>query len=82
MTNTEFPVLDVSDDERLAKNVRNFVANQIPAAIKQVRVDAEQGSVKLRGCVRSFYQKQLWLSGSTKVAGVRRVIDEIKVEPA
>ena len=82
MTNTEFPVLDVSDDERLAKNVRNFVANQIPAATKQVRVDAEQGTVTLRECVRSFYQKQLWLSGSTKVAGVRRVIDEIKVEPA
>jgi osmotically-inducible protein OsmY len=82
MTHTAGPVLQASDDERLANNVRNFVASRIPAATKQVRVDAEQGTVTLRGCVRSFYQKQLWLSGSTKVAGVRRVIDEIDVEPA
>jgi osmotically-inducible protein OsmY len=67
------------EDERLAGNVRNFVTSRIPPAANRVLVDAEEGTVTLRGIVESFYFKQLWLSGAQQVAGVRRVVDRIEV---
>jgi osmotically-inducible protein OsmY len=72
-------VLDESEDEHLARNVRNFIFSRIHPTASEVYVEADRGIVTLKGRVGSFYHKQLWLSGTQRVAGVRRVIDEIHV---
>lgn len=77
--NSPSAVYDVSEDERLARNVRNFVLPRVHPTSNEIQVEADQGTVTLAGRVGSFYYKQLWLSGAQRVAGVRRVIDEIEV---
>jgi osmotically-inducible protein OsmY len=73
------PVTDSSEDELLARNVRNFILPRVYPTPSHVHVEAKRGVVKLTGRVGSFYYKQLWLNGAQRVAGVRRVIDEIDV---
>src|SRR5260221_5090467 len=73
------PVIDSSEDELLARNVRNFILPRVYPASSHVHVEAKHGVIKLTGHVGSFYSKQLWLNGAQRVAGVRRVIDEIDV---
>lgn len=75
------PALETSDNEQLARRVRNFILARILPAANFVEVDAYEGIVTLTGRVGTFYQKQLWLNGAQRVAGVRRVIDEIEVAP-
>jgi osmotically-inducible protein OsmY len=72
-------VVESTEDELLARNVRNFVLGRIQPATNYVEVDADCGTVTLKGRVGSFYQKQLWLHGAQRVAGVRRVVDELDV---
>ena len=62
-----------------ARRVRSFILARIGPDNGQVTIDAEAGTVTLRGVVGSFWQRQLWLSGAQRVAGVIRVIDEIEV---
>ena len=75
------PVVETSEDEQLARRVRNFILARILPAANFVTVEADSGIVTLRGRVGTFYQKQLWLNGAQRVAGVLRVIDEIEVIP-
>ncbi|MFN0017648.1 MAG: BON domain-containing protein [Pirellulaceae bacterium] len=73
------PVLEQTDDDLLARNVVNFILPRVYPISNHVQVEANRGVVTLTGRVGSFYYKQLWLSGAQRVAGVRRVIDEIEV---
>ena len=82
MTTKTVPIVEVGDDERLAANVRTFVTTRIQPAVNHVLVEADRGTVTLSGRVGSFYHKQLWLSGTQRVAGVRRVVDKIDVGQA
>lgn len=72
---------EVSTDEQLALRVHNFLRMNHLLNGTRLRVDAEQGVVTLRGAARSFYQKQLWLSGAKHVAGVAGIVDDIEVLP-
>ena len=83
ITTTEGPpVVEFTEDELLARNVRNFVLGRIQPATNHVDVDADCGTVTLKGRVGSFYQKQLWLHGTKRVVGEDTVIqDEITVTP-
>ena len=75
------PAIETSDDEQLARRVRNFILARVLPAANFVEVDADGGIVTLTGRVGTFYQKQLWLNGAQRVAGVRRVVDDIEVAP-
>ena len=77
--NSAAPPFEISEDEHLARNVRNFILPRIHPTSNQVHIEANHGVVTLKGRVGSFYYKQLWLNGAQRVAGVRRVIDEIEV---
>ena len=72
-------VVETSEDEQLARNVRSFILQRLYPTSSRVHIEADRGVVTLSGRVGSFYYKQLWLSGAQRVAGVRRVIDEIEV---
>jgi osmotically-inducible protein OsmY len=47
-----------------------------------VAVLSDDGTVTLRGQVRSFYEKQLCHHTCRRVAGVLRLVDEIEVAAA
>jgi osmotically-inducible protein OsmY len=69
-----------SVDADLERRIRIFLAQKNVSALQRIAVSASEGTVKVRGRVRSFYEKQLCLSCCQHVAGVIRVIDEIEVE--
>ena len=77
--NSAAPPFEISEDEHLARNVRNFILPRVYPTSNHIHIVANRGVVTLTGHVGSFYYKQLWLSGAQRVAGVRRVIDEIEV---
>ncbi len=79
------PVLDLplpfaSVDADLAKNVGLYL-NGIRGGFQRIGVSATGGTVKLSGFVGSFYLRQLAVETTKHVAGVRRVIDELEVDP-
>jgi osmotically-inducible protein OsmY len=69
-----------SADADLEKRTRIFLAQKNVSAFRRIAVSVSEGTVRLRGRVRSFYEKQLCLNCCQHVAGVIRVIDEIDVE--
>lgn len=72
-------VHEPSPDEQLARRIRNFVSSKQLPGTAAFRVDVNGGTVTLGGKVGSFYQKQLWIHGAQRVAGVTRIVDEIEV---
>lgn len=70
---------DALDDD-LARRVRIYLTSQTRAAIRAVEVQAAGGVVTLRGQVNSFYEKQLSIHLAARVAGVRRLEDELLVQ--
>jgi osmotically-inducible protein OsmY len=70
-----------SEDKRLEQRVRSSRANRHVPALRYIRVEADGDIVTLMGRVCSFYEKQLSLSAAQRVAGVRQVLDEIRVGP-
>lgn len=72
----EFSTLD---DRKLEGQVTAYLRGcQVPA-LRRVAVEAEHGTVTLRGEVTSFYQKQLCIHGCTRLPGVVDVVDEVEV---
>lgn len=67
-----------ADRELQARIVGYLLARNAPA-IGQVEVEANNGTVTLRGQVRTFYQRQLCVHCCLRVAGVVQLIDQIHV---
>ena len=71
---------NVEESWDLKRRVRNFLLQRGTAALRSIDVEADNGTVVLRGKVPSYYARQLCLSCCQHVAGVVRVVDEVKVE--
>jgi len=67
-------------DGNLESRVRVFLEQRNFLTLRRIAVSANNGTVKLHGRVRSFYEKQLCLNCCRHVAGVVQIIDEIDVE--
>ena len=67
-----FPELAEAANERLR--------NSPYRALRGISCECEQGVVFLRGHLPSFYHKQLAQEAVARVTGVRRVVNEIKVD--
>ena len=67
------------DDQELARRVENYLHSKQMRSLRSVAVEADNGRVFLRGDVGSFYEKQLCLSCTRRVAGVIDLVDEIRV---
>jgi osmotically-inducible protein OsmY len=65
-------------DQDLAERVMLFLQLKRPE-LADLMVTADGGEVRLRGCVDSYYLRQLAISITKRVAGVVRVIDRIEV---
>lgn len=65
-------------DSDLKRRVKLFLQQKGVWSLPLLNIEVEGGQVMLQGTVRSFYERQLCLS-CQHVAGVSRVVDELKV---
>jgi osmotically-inducible protein OsmY len=66
-------------DLDLARRVTTYLLSKQQRSLRSVEVQAHGGTVVLRGEVGSFYEKQLCLNCTRRVAGVASLVDEIQV---
>ncbi len=66
-------------DRDLERRVTAFLAGRNVPALRRLYVRSSQGVVTLRGHVRTFYEKQLGGTVARRVAGVVRLVDDVKV---
>jgi len=71
--------LSASHDRDLERRVVNYLLGHKIPALRRIEVEADNGTVVVRGQVPSFYQKQLCIHCSRRVAGVVRLVDQVKV---
>jgi hypothetical protein len=69
----------VSADHDLLRRVKTFLSVAHRLGLRLLDVEARGGVVRLRGRVKSFYEKQLSVQLARRVAGVVRLIDEVIV---
>ena len=67
-------------DADLKQRVESFLRQKKVMRRDNVCVEVTEGLVTLDGRVRSYYEKQLFLSACQRVAGVMSVVDNINVE--
>lgn len=69
------------DDSALERRVVTFLVNRHVPALRHLRVAVNRGVVTLSGRVSTFYEKQLSHASARRVAGVQRVLDQVRVVP-
>lgn len=72
------PVLG-SEDHALASQITSQLAGTRRANLRQLAVDVSEGKVTLRGCVSSFYEKQIAIETCRTRAGAGWLIDAAQV---
>jgi osmotically-inducible protein OsmY len=66
-------------DQELRRRVKTFLSITHRPGLRFLDVEAHAGVVRLRGSVKTFYEKQLSAQLARRVAGVVRLIDEVTV---
>jgi hypothetical protein len=69
-------------DRELEARILGYLLARNAPATGQIEVDANNGTVTVRGRVRTFYQRQLCVHCCLRVAGVVRLVDQIHVTDA
>ncbi len=70
----------VADDHQLRDDVAHALRATGRFAASRVNVHANNGVVRLRGRVRSYYHKQVAQAAATSVLGDRQLVNEIQVD--
>ena len=78
MVSSEARHNDVHDRD-LERRVTNYILGHKMPALRRIHVESDRGTVTIRGSVSSFYQRQLCINCSRRVAGVVQLIDELTV---
>ncbi len=71
-------VIDAADRD-LEQRITTFLADRHLPALRQVEVAADNGTVTLRGRVRSFYEKQVCQNVGRRVSGIVQLVDAVVV---
>ncbi len=69
----EFP------DEDLRFRIESYLKSRHFPEFEYLDVSVDNGSVTLSGRLQSYYEKQVALSSCQRVAGVIRLVDEVRV---
>jgi hypothetical protein len=64
----------------LSRRVGLFLANANVPGLRRTRVDVDGDTVILFGRVRTFYERQIAVECSRRVAGVIQIEDQIEVD--
>jgi osmotically-inducible protein OsmY len=67
----------LNDD--LARRVRIFLSSRHHPSFRHLHIEADGGTVTVRGRVSSFYEKQLSCQCCRRVAGVFQIVDQVDV---
>ena len=67
-------------DGELLRDVRNFLDGQHFRAAQRMTIEVIDGIVTLRGQVKSFYTRQVFVHGCRRLPGVAAVVDDLRVE--
>ena len=81
------PLAESSDcpssvDEDLSRRIRLFLDTLRLAVLRRIHIEVEEGLVTIAGIVRSYYDRQLAVACVRRVAGVRQIVDKIRVAEA
>jgi osmotically-inducible protein OsmY len=68
--------------QQIAEGAENCLRHNSYLALKNVRCDCEAGVLTLRGCLPTYYLKQMAQSAVARVEGVQRIVNEIEVVTA
>lgn len=63
----------------MKRRIYRFLHERDFHALRRIDVEVQGGCATLSGRVASFYAKQLAISCCRRVAGIRNVVDEIRV---
>jgi hypothetical protein len=66
-------------DRQLERQIWSFLESHHVPSLRHVCIEAQRGTVTLRGRVSSFYAKQLLQHSARRLAGEGQVIDEVEV---
>lgn len=69
-------------DEDVQNRVASFLGSRQFHELSRLKVAVRNGTVTLDGTVGSFYEKQVAMDSCRRVAGVRSLVDLIKVRSA
>ena len=70
----------VAPSNELSRRVGLFLANANIPGLRRIRVDVDGDTVILFGRVRTFYERQVAVERSRRVAGVIQIEDQIEVD--
>ncbi len=80
ITSIVVPEPGTTADSDLRRRVKTFLSTSHRPGLRGLEVEAHGGVVRLRGKVKTFYEKQLSAQLAQRVAGVVRLIDEVIVK--
>lgn len=66
-------------DRLLESQISTQLAETRRPSLQRLSVDVEAGEVTLRGCVGSFYEKQIAIQACRTLGGIERLIDAVEV---
>jgi osmotically-inducible protein OsmY len=69
-------------DRLLANKISTNLADTNRFNLKRLAVDVQRGEVTIRGCVGSFYERQIAIQTCRLVPGIDRLIDALDVADA
>jgi osmotically-inducible protein OsmY len=71
-----------SADRDIATQIISHLSDTNRANLRRLSVDVRAGEVTLRGCVASFYEKQIAIQACRILPGIDRLIDALEVAPS
>jgi osmotically-inducible protein OsmY len=66
-------------DQELCRRVLGELAETHRLSLQRLAVEVHHGIVHLRGCVKTFYEKQLAIRSCIRAAGAGRLVDAVEV---
>jgi osmotically-inducible protein OsmY len=68
--------------QQIAEGAENSLRHNSYLALKNVRCECCEGVLTLRGCLPTYYLKQMAQAVVGRIEGVRRIVNEIEVVAA
>jgi osmotically-inducible protein OsmY len=71
-----------STDRELQNRITEQLAETKRPNLRRLAVAVDEGIVTIRGCVQSFYERQLAIRSCQCLAGVEGLVDAVEVAPS
>jgi osmotically-inducible protein OsmY len=69
----------ISTSQQIVEGAENCLRHNSYLALKNVRCDFHEGALILRGCLPTYYLKQVAQQTVSRLEGVDRIVNEIEV---